>query len=360
MENFIHRLEIKNFKSIKHLKTDCKRVNVFIGKPNVGKSNILEAISLLGFDHTKLSETPLRNIIRYEEICNLFYDDDLQNRVEIHTNLFSAGMVERNDYAGTIFLFFDSSVGLKEIFSLPEISTSNLDQHFRKARGSELLTHGQVEIKMDGTQMNNRVSSDAFKNPIRKYHFSQIINPDDQFTRYLKPPFGPNLFTIVDQNKPLRNEIAEIFQEYGLQFVAYKKGRKFEIEKKVDAYVYRYPYSSIADTFQRLVFYYAVIDSNKGSILILEEPEVHSFPPYTKQLADRIIASKGNQFFLTTHSPYMLQNLVSDLDFQELGVYITYYENYQTKIKALSQADLKRVLDFGIDLYFNLDQFIGK
>lgn len=40
--NFLDWVEIKNFKSIKDLRLDCKRVNIFIGKPNVGKSNILE------------------------------------------------------------------------------------------------------------------------------------------------------------------------------------------------------------------------------------------------------------------------------------------------------------------------------
>jgi AAA15 family ATPase/GTPase len=36
----IKNLEIKNFKSVKHLKLDCKRINLFIGEPNTGKSNI--------------------------------------------------------------------------------------------------------------------------------------------------------------------------------------------------------------------------------------------------------------------------------------------------------------------------------
>ncbi|MCL5876994.1 MAG: hypothetical protein M1540_04190 [Candidatus Bathyarchaeota archaeon] len=31
------------------MKLDCKRINLFIGQPNVGKSNILEAIGLLSF-----------------------------------------------------------------------------------------------------------------------------------------------------------------------------------------------------------------------------------------------------------------------------------------------------------------------
>ena len=42
----IKNLEIKNFKSIKHLEMECKRINLFIGEPNAGKSNILEALGL--------------------------------------------------------------------------------------------------------------------------------------------------------------------------------------------------------------------------------------------------------------------------------------------------------------------------
>ncbi len=45
----IETLEISNFKSVKHLKLPCKRFNVFIGEPNTGKSNILEALGLLSF-----------------------------------------------------------------------------------------------------------------------------------------------------------------------------------------------------------------------------------------------------------------------------------------------------------------------
>ena len=49
----IETLEITNFKSVKHLKLPCKRFNVFIGEPNTGKSNILEALGLLSFVGTR-------------------------------------------------------------------------------------------------------------------------------------------------------------------------------------------------------------------------------------------------------------------------------------------------------------------
>ena len=42
----IEKLSVKNFKSIKDLSIDCKRINLFIGEPNTGKSNILESLGL--------------------------------------------------------------------------------------------------------------------------------------------------------------------------------------------------------------------------------------------------------------------------------------------------------------------------
>ena len=45
----INELEIHNFKSIKDLTLPCKRFNIFIGEPNTGKSNILEALGLVSF-----------------------------------------------------------------------------------------------------------------------------------------------------------------------------------------------------------------------------------------------------------------------------------------------------------------------
>jgi AAA15 family ATPase/GTPase len=45
------KVSIKNFKSIKHLEFNSRKFNIFIGEPNTGKSNILEAIGLFSIKH---------------------------------------------------------------------------------------------------------------------------------------------------------------------------------------------------------------------------------------------------------------------------------------------------------------------
>lgn len=361
--NFFKTLEIKNFKSIKKIKTDCKRVNVFIGKPNVGKSNILEAIGLLGASYSRNSKKLLEEFIRYEEISNLFYDEDLLNKIEVNTDKVRAVMryhSNNNNQADLVIgqgPWVDRLTGINKSSNAAYTEFENLKNN--QPLGKLFTEPYFVSMYSDGT--SPRGQSDLVLstiNPVKKYQFKHIKTFNNKFPSYLLPPNGDNLFTIVDHNKSLRKEIAEIFSEYNLQFVAYKKESKFEIEKNIDGYVSKFHYSSIADTFQRLIFYYAAIDSNKDSILVLEEPEVHSFPPYTKELSERIINSKENQFFITTHSPYLLQNLIESLDSSELNVHITYFDNYETKIHKLSGEDLRKASEFSVDLFYNLNEFV--
>jgi AAA15 family ATPase/GTPase len=362
MSNFLNQLEIKNFKSIKHLQTDCKRVNVFIGKPNVGKSNILEALGVFNIRYDRNTEKILNKFIRYQEISNFFYDDDLQNTIEINTDKTQAVMRFRTNITNEANLMIGDGEWVNELMKMEdEIQMIN---EFRNIENKSFTLSGYnkpyfISIFPDGRSTRGvQDLATSFDMPIKKYHFKALSDISNKFPDYLLPPYGDNLFTIIDHDKELRKEIAEIFSEYGLQFVAYKKESKFEIEKNIDGYVNKYHYASMADTFQRLFFYFAVIDSNKDAVLVLEEPEVHSFPPYTKELSERIIASTENQFFITTHSPYLLQNLISNLEDEELNVFITYYENYQTKIKKLTSEELRNVSAFGVDLFYNLNEFI--
>ena len=54
METIINHIHISNFKSLKDVTLDqCRRINLIIGKPNVGKSNLLEAMSLFCLPYLK-------------------------------------------------------------------------------------------------------------------------------------------------------------------------------------------------------------------------------------------------------------------------------------------------------------------
>jgi AAA15 family ATPase/GTPase len=69
----IPSISTKNFKSIRDLQiTGCSRVNLFIGKPNVGKSNILEALSTFSIPYLRENSTrKLSHLIRLENLNDL-------------------------------------------------------------------------------------------------------------------------------------------------------------------------------------------------------------------------------------------------------------------------------------------------
>ena len=78
----IQTLRIQNFKSIKHLELDCKRINVLIGEPNAGKSNILESLGMFSFARYH-AYGGLGDFVRFERTSNLFYDEGLDEPVQI-------------------------------------------------------------------------------------------------------------------------------------------------------------------------------------------------------------------------------------------------------------------------------------
>src|SRR5437867_3582099 len=80
---FIDHIEINNFKSIRRIEMKPQRINIFVGKPNVGKSNMIEAISLYGADHVSKS---VSEFVRYEEVQDLFFDGNINEAVLIESN----------------------------------------------------------------------------------------------------------------------------------------------------------------------------------------------------------------------------------------------------------------------------------
>ncbi len=367
MQNKVTTLEIKNFKSIKHLQMNCKRLNVFIGEPNVGKSNILEALGLFSADFSTREDKFLSEFVRYEQFSNLFYDDDLQLVVEVN--------VEQNGHQLSAILkhqlnnldHTDFLIGLRT--TVDEFMTTPYNSRGDAFHLSEDLLAKQnlslpffyKALNSSGKDIGVGYALSSKSPTIYKYDFSKISFSESKFQKFLMPPNGSNLFHFVSYNSNLKKEITGIFAQRGLDVVFSKTENTIELQKKdADNFIYNYPFSSTADTFQRLVFYLAVIESNKNSVLILEEPEVHSFPPYTTMLAERILEDIDNQYFIATHSPYLLGKLVEKADFDELNICIAYYENYETKVKILNEKELQEVVDYSTDLFFNLSKFTSK
>lgn len=144
---------------------------------------------------------------------------------------------------------------------------------------------------------NNRIKKPYYKFNLQlaPYNFDNNapINQDSG-NRYLTPPYGSNLIEIIQTHSKLRKEIAQMFERYGQKLRLRVDERRLEVTKEKEGLTYSYPYSSVADTLQRIIFYLAAIESNNHAVILLEEPEAHLFPVYVSKLGRRIIESTNN------------------------------------------------------------------
>ena len=74
-------------------------------------------------------------------------------------------------------------------------------------------------------------------------------------------------------------------------------------------------------------------------------------------ITQEMIYKKDNQFFIATHSPFILNDLVENAK-EELAVFIVHYENYETKLRQLSGEELHDIFQNGIDLFTNSESFV--
>lgn len=83
----VNQLEVKNFKSIRKIDFPCKKVNVFIGGPNSGKSNIIEALCLMS--QGVVGQALSKEVLRYNSIADLFFDFNINQPIELFTDQFA-------------------------------------------------------------------------------------------------------------------------------------------------------------------------------------------------------------------------------------------------------------------------------
>lgn len=330
MDKFINDIQISNFKSIRSCEiTNCNRINLFIGRPNVGKSNIIEALSIFSTPYLRENifvGRKLSSLIRLENEAELFYNGNIEEGALVKTNITSC-KVNYTPKDGLL-----------------------INIHFENSSYNVIVDHRLSVVR------SNIIPDNLF--PIKRYNFNQKINYFKRHAKYLIPPYGFNLLTIIQQYPKLKEDVFNLFKESGAEIAFDKSSQTLKIiQRTKDGEIFLIPYNSIADTLQRIIFYKAAIASNDDSILLFEEPEAHSFPPYMTHLTQEIISKKDNQFFIATHSPFILNDFLEN-GREDLSVFIVYYEENQTKVKQLTSQELHDVAQFGVDLFTNSESFI--
>ena len=355
MNNHIDHIEITNFKSICHQKIEgCKRINVFIGYPNVGKSNILEAIGLYGTQIADEGGKKFTDFCRVELIQDVFYNQDYRKIAEVLINdSVSLKIAADREKKSLILETLDL---LNQVESEPQkiakivVNFPELDINLESIPEEHQQIFGKSNSKKRSTI-----------NSIKKYIFNNSATTNSKSTSIpLIVPFGNNLMEVILREVEFRDELSKILKRYDLKLFIDRERDSFSVVKELgEGTIVSIAYNQIADTLRRLIFHKAAIVSNQNSILIFEEPEAHMFPPYIRKFTGDIIFDKGrnNQYFISTHSPFVIGDFLEDAR-GELSVYLVGLKNGETVIKGLSDEELEEVYGYGVDLFFNIESYL--
>lgn len=322
----IDKLTIQNFKSIKHMEIDCKRINLLIGEPNTGKSNILESLALFSW---RGHRSRIGKFLRFEELSDLFHDGLSDEKIKITLNSKGKLSIELN-FSNNMFLVESSVKGVKQrICKFKDFNDTEKEE--RPVNAFSFLKYYKFLMQKEFPAIG---------------------------TSYLLPPHGSNLFALAMGKKEISDIMSRFYEEYNLKVMLKTREKKIEIIKQRDNFLISYPYSITSDTLQRMIFYNVAIESNKDSTLIFEEPESFAFPYYTKHLGEKIAFDEDNQYFISTHNPYLLLAILEKSPRDAVKVFITYLQDSQTRVKPLSQDEVTKLMDSEpfFDLGFFLDE----
>ena len=384
----IKKLVVQNYRNLKDVSLEFGNLTIFIGKNDVGKSNILKVLDLFfnwreskdysevstgnsgnDFEYTtntrdyrlffgqKLGNIELQGVLELEdgEIKELFPElPESKINVEGGTPLYIGDI-------GNLITISKQITGKKDkkaVWKIKDIKMKGILLY--ESKGNRRLTRGS-----DGTyrfEGAGALISDKLLNLLRRKFLvipavrnieeedrvGDSPSPDGKyicnaFFRYEKDTSQGKL----DKFRKIREDIGKIFPEY-------KNAESKQYgEDKRDIYFSDFPSSSVGSGIKQQFVNIFTIDSHENTNFGIEEPEVHLHPDAQRRVFDFLKEqSRDKQIIITTHSPIFVDS--SD----ETKLYLVKKEqNEIAKIRSIEEREEFKLIKYELgakntDLFF--------
>jgi len=353
-DHMIKELQIRDYKSVRAADLSCKRVNVFIGPPCSGKSNILQAIALLNIFGDR----------------NCMYDDEELNWMlgtSCWADVFWGGLKEYH-YSGetkppvkypvsirasqksgeTVTVKVDNAIEIRP--AIEDIDVEEEEYHPVECSSS---TVAYVVPFSFAYELLSRTDLRRFA--FYRFRLRQRGDPvpayvPEEEKDFLAPPFGYNLGLILNCNGRLRRRIEDHTYKLGFEeptltnnnIALFKDGRMEVIT-----------FNSLSESLQRFIFYLTAVYHNRWMVVAIDDLDP-IYPAFSACIAKAIATNRSNQYFISTHDPLFLIRLLREVPTEELNVFGTELDGGETKVSVLTELLEKLILVKDSEIFFNL------
>lgn len=319
MAVMIRSCEIENFKSLKHLYlSDLKRINLFGGKNNTGKTTLLEALFLF-FDRMNpnmlIRQYNWRGVsgiaVRPDTMfAPIFYDFDLRKTIKI-------SIQRKLGSRETMSICFKDE--MQQVFSVP-VERKNLQGGSNEAVQSVLEIVYKDESRKDKDIVHFFINvNGGFGMQIVQAKLPEV---DSAYFLGAKIPFNPSETAVRYGELDIRGESEQLLPYLqiieprlkGITSVAFPNGESMlygdvGLSKKV-------PIAYMGDGISRLLTILLAIFYTRGGIVFIDEVENglhYSVMPKIWSIVMQAAIDYDCQIFATTHSYECLSNAVKGI-----------------------------------------------
>jgi len=351
------RLTVHRFKSIREVELKLKRVNIVLGPPESGKSNLLEALApftLLGQlrsyeksgvvqryesgDEVSLSDlkpilTKLTRLRRKEDPFFMFsVDEPAVVRLEINGSLEAKFTYSPEALSISYGPLSDEMIEVFQLKGYDEITSVTASRY-------ALLRIDELEGRL------SKVKFYRFSSPVKVVSWGEELIPPD----------GPNLMHVLSIRGGLRRVVSSLLEDVGLRLTLKMPSKKVRFLRFLrTGEIFEIEEYMLSDTVRRLIFFLAAIETNRKSLVLMEEPEAHAFPSYTKFLAERLAMEDSNSYMITTHNPYFLETIVDKVPDEDLAIYVARNEGGVSEFRSVRASRIREIIAEGADVFMEI------
>lgn len=334
---------IKNFKAFEDLNLqNLKKVNIFVGKPNTGKTSILEALSLFLARNPYMLVLLLseRNILNDEDCFqSLFFDYKTNSSISLISNN-DTFTIQIKDDEKNILAFTNS-------YFVADRLEFKIKQNLKNAKFEDA---GHISFYSAPNSLKFKYRRENEIDSLSELEFIFNFKNKRYQDRFIKDI--SSILQAKDQEKMLQKKMQHFSSNIdGLKFL--NNNKLVVRQKNLQHYI---DFRLLGQGFQTYIFILVAILAGKKYILIDEIENGLHFESIDLLLESILNSPKNTQFFITTHNEEILQRLASKIGeknkkTEDIAVF-NIYHNKEQKLEAVqySQENFIYAMDCGNEI----------